>query len=229
MLGVQVKTLPLSRWRGSVLPPSPASGSPWVPPRHAFPFLQRNSGRAGQSEPQGLSAPSRTGLTPGRDGRFPPPAPSRSFLPAFWISLPGMVYLPTSFHLASVASLSPHHSTFPRLSVLSPLKSYFKSANTQHAPGDPPRATPAPPIATFRFTAGSSIATQPDSTCATTAGAPGLRTREANLPAPPRRLPSARAPTPAALGGHVSRSCDDCPVARRRRLAARAITAPLPR
>ena len=157
------------------------------PPSHAFLLLQRNSGLAGQSEPQGLSAPSRTGLTPGRDGRFPPPAPSRSFLLAFWIRFPGMVYLPTSFHLGSVRSLSSYHSTFPRFSVLSPLKSYFKSAKAQHAPGDQPRATPAPPIATFRFTAGSSIATQPDSTCATTAGAPGLRTRETNLagPAPP--------------------------------------------
>lgn len=78
----------------------------------------------------------------------------------------------------------------------SPLKSPTKSANTQHAPGDPPR--PSPP-------SGSRLAapSRPNRT----APAPqprGLLVSELGkqtCPAPPRRLPFARAPTPAGLWG----------------------------
>lgn len=50
----------------------------------------------------------------------------------------------------------------------------------------PTPTQPAPDrAATFKFTAGSSIPTPAEGTCATAAGTPGLRTRGTNFPAPP--------------------------------------------
>lgn len=56
---------------------------------------------------------------------------------------------PPPSHQGPVQSLSPYHPSFPKLSVLSPLKSYLKSSISPHAPGDPPRARPpaaGPPL-----------------------------------------------------------------------------------
>lgn len=173
----------------------PLYWSQWAPPPR-LPLSPGNSGHVGQSGRQGPGPPSCRGLTPGGGGPVPPltpPVSLQSPLLAFsWLPLPATVCLPVCFSPGVCTfSFSPSF-LFPKLSVLSPLKSERPAHSGRRAPRPPacgvatpapPR--PAPPVATFRFTAGSSIPTWAEGTCATAAGAPGRRTRQANLPAPP--------------------------------------------
>lgn len=66
------------------------------------------------------------------------------------------------------------------------VKKKKKKAKARHPPADHSRS--APLIATFRFTAGSSITTPAEGICAAAAGPPGIRTRDALGQAPPRPL-----------------------------------------
>lgn len=133
--------------RGRVPPPSPCTALSGPLPR-AFRFLWGNSGLVGQSGPQGPGSPSWRGLTPGGGGSgpfppLPPPVSSPSPLLAFsWLPLPATVCLPVCFS-PGVCTFSVSSSfLFPKLSVLSPLKFYFKKANAPHTRGDPPGARP---------------------------------------------------------------------------------------
>lgn len=144
---------------------------------------KRSSG-AGTSQLQGADS--------GR-GR-PCPSPTASGFLA--VSPAGLFLAPSPCHGMSARLLLTWGLYIPFLPILSlsqtlgPLTSKKRTprtlGETRPAPARLRRGhpRPTPPVATFRFTAGSSIPTS-EGTCATAAGAPGRRTRQANLPAPP--------------------------------------------
>lgn len=128
----------------------PLYWSQWAPPPR-LPLSPGNSGRAGQSGRQGPGPPSCRGLTPGGGGPvppLPPPVSSLSPLLAFsWLPLPATVCLPVCFSPGVCTfSFSPSF-LFPKLSVLSPLKSERPAHSGRRAPRPPACgvATPAPP------------------------------------------------------------------------------------
>lgn len=183
----------------------PLYWSQWAPPPR-LPLSPGNSGRVGQSGRQGPGPPSCRGLTPGGGGPvppLPPPVSSQSPLLAFsWLPLPATVCLPVCFSPGVCTfSFSPSF-LFPKLSVLSPLKSERPAHSGRRAPRPPACgvATPAPPRPARRHLQVHSWQLHPD------LGGRHLRDSRGGSWAPnsPSELasparPAASAPTPAQL------------------------------
>lgn len=169
-------------------------GLPWVPPHHALLFSPEKFLGAQAKASSGSAPPAEPVL--GKRRLLPS---SSSLGLSCWPS--GSVFLvwsvrpPPYTRLCSFSFSPPLH--FPQILgplplKSSPLKSPTKSANTQHAPGDPPR--PSPP-------SGSRLAapSRPNRT----APAPqprGLLVSELGnkLVQPPPRWPPCQSPSPAA-------------------------------
>lgn len=172
---------PLPRWAGRVLILGPSGPCPAAVPS---PSSRAILGAQAEATPGAASPPEGSALSPPCGAFSSPPLPA------------GVVGSPPP-HLDASLPLLPPPSSFPKVSLLSPLRSTFKKTKrpTHSARPAPPRARP--PVATFKFTAGSSIPTPAEGTGATAAGAPGLAARETNWPGP--ALPAAAAPIPAGL------------------------------
>lgn len=124
---------PLSGRRGGVPPPSPTSGSQCLPPR-----LPPAPGEFWAQRPKRSSGAGRSQLEGSVLGKGrPSPSPTASRTLSVFPAGP-FLDLSTCYGLSARLLLT----FLPRLSVLSPLKSFFKRPNAQHTPRDPPRARP---------------------------------------------------------------------------------------